>query len=199
MHPLTGGFATPVLSAQSTFRAVLDALARPGSIHAVAAQVSAPAPLSTTAAAIALTLCDHDTPLWLDCGLRSVAAVVAWLRFHCGSTIAEVPRAAAFAFISAPSELTPLDQFNPGLPDYPDRSSTLVLQLASLRSGPEFLLQGPGIHGRQALRASPLPRDFGARLVANRQLFPCGVDLILAADKEIAALPRSIRVVSQEG
>jgi alpha-D-ribose 1-methylphosphonate 5-triphosphate synthase subunit PhnH len=59
------------------------------------------------------------------------------------------------------------------------------------------MLQGPGIRGRQSLRASPLPGDIRARLLANRDLFPRGVDLILTADEEVTALPRSVRVVSE--
>jgi len=195
---MTAGFATPVLSAQTTFRAVLNALARPGTVHPITAEVSAPAPLSAGAAALALTLCDHDTPIWLDAGLRCAASVIAWLRFYCGSAIVDDPRAAAFAFVSKPSELPPFDRFNPGMPDYPDRSTTIVLQLESLGSGPALVLTGPGIRGRQSLRASPLPRDIGEWLVANRSLFPRGTDLILVTANEVAALPRSARVVGEE-
>jgi len=198
MHAVAAGFAAPVLSAQKTFRAVLNALARPGTIHPLTAELSAPAPLSPAAAAIALTLCDYDTPLWLDAGLRSTDAVIDWLRFHCRSPIIDDPRAAAFAIVSTPSELPPLDHFNPGLPDYPDRSTTLILQLESLRSGPQLLLEGPGIRGCQVFRASPLPRNIGAQLIANRTLFPRGVDLVLLAERELAALPRSIRIVREE-
>jgi alpha-D-ribose 1-methylphosphonate 5-triphosphate synthase subunit PhnH len=198
MNAITAGFDTPVLSAQKTFRAVLNALARPGSIHPLA-EVSAPVPLSPAAAAVALTLCDQDTPLWLDAGLRSANTVADWLRFHCASPIVEDPGAASFAIVSKPFELVPLDHFNPGLPDYPDRSTTLVLQVESLRSGTELVLEGPGIHGRRSLRASPWPRTIGAQLAANRALFPRGVDLVLLAGCEVAALPRSVRVVGKEG
>jgi alpha-D-ribose 1-methylphosphonate 5-triphosphate synthase subunit PhnH len=198
MNAVIAGFATPVLSAQKTFRSALNALARPGTIHPLTAELSAPAPLSSSAAALALTLCDYDTPLWLDAGLRSANAVVDWLRFHCGSPIIEDPGAAAFAIVSTPSELPPLDHFNPGLPDYPDRSATLVLQLESLRSGPQLLLEGPGIRGSQLFRASPLPRNIGAQLMANHALFPRGVDLILLAEREVAALPRSVHIVGKD-
>jgi alpha-D-ribose 1-methylphosphonate 5-triphosphate synthase subunit PhnH len=33
--------------------------------------------------------------------------------------------------------------------------------------------------------------------MANRDLFPRGVDLILTADEEVSALPRSVRVLSE--
>ena len=38
----------------------------------------------------------------------------------------------------------------------------------------------------------------GAELTANRAHFPCGVDLLLAADGEIAALPRTARLVNED-
>ena len=63
---LPAGFADKVLSAQSTFRSVMEAMARPGSVHRVTAAVGTPPPMMRGAAAIALTLFDHDTPVWLD-------------------------------------------------------------------------------------------------------------------------------------
>jgi alpha-D-ribose 1-methylphosphonate 5-triphosphate synthase subunit PhnH len=42
-----------------------------------------------------------------------------------------------------------------------------------------------------------LPADLHDRLVANRALFPRGVDLILVSANSVAALPRS--VVSARG
>jgi alpha-D-ribose 1-methylphosphonate 5-triphosphate synthase subunit PhnH len=182
-----------VLTAQATFRAVLDAMAAPGTVRPIATTTSAPPPLASTAAAVALTLCDHDTPVWLDAALRPNDDVCAWLRLHCGCRIVAEPPAAAFAFVGAPRELPPIDAFCLGTPDYPDRSATIVLQVASLRAGPPLALCGPGIRDRQVLCASGLPDDMPARLAANRALFPRGVDFILAAPNEIAALPRSVR------
>jgi alpha-D-ribose 1-methylphosphonate 5-triphosphate synthase subunit PhnH len=147
-----------------------------------------------SAAAVALTLCDHDTPAWLDAGLRASDPVREWLRFHCGCKLVDAPRAAAFAFVSDPPALPPFETFNPGTPDYPDRSTTIVLQVESLRTGAPLRLTGPGNRTPRILRAAPLPHDMAARLSANRELFPCGVDLILVSPDEIAALPRSVRV-----
>jgi alpha-D-ribose 1-methylphosphonate 5-triphosphate synthase subunit PhnH len=100
--------------------------------------------------------------------------------------------------VSEPSELPAFDRFDLGTADYPDQSTTIVLQLDTLRSGSDLLLTGPGIQHRQSLRAAPLPEDIRARLIANRSLFPRGVDLILVAAGEVAGLPRSVRVVSEE-
>jgi alpha-D-ribose 1-methylphosphonate 5-triphosphate synthase subunit PhnH len=43
----------------------------------------------------------------------------------------------------------------------------------------------------------PLPLDLGERLLANRALFPRGVDLILVAPGAVVALPRSVRVAAE--
>jgi alpha-D-ribose 1-methylphosphonate 5-triphosphate synthase subunit PhnH len=183
-----------VLAAQVTFRAVLDAMASPGSVRGLAATIAAPPPLISAAAAVALTLCDHDTPVWLDGPLRESDAVCAWLRLHCGCRIVSEPRDAAFAFVGAPRALPSLDVFSPGTPDYPDRSATIVIQIESLRGGRPLALSGPGIRDTQVMCATGLPDDMPARLAANRALFPRGVDFILASGDEIAALPRSVRL-----
>lgn len=189
----------PVLTTQATFRAILDATAAPGTVRPLAAPVSPPVPLLATAAAVALTLCDHDTPVWLDAGLRGSAPVCEWLRFHCGCKLVEAPSAAAFAFVSDPSALPPFTTFSAGTPDYPDRSTTIVLQVETLHAGPPLRLTGPGNRAPRFLRAAPLPQDVAQRLSANRDLFPCGVDLILVSADEIAALPRAVRVGEGEG
>ncbi len=194
----TEGFSHPVFGAQSTFRSILDAMAQPGTIQAVKVETPAPPPLLPSTAAIALTLCDHDTPVWLDASLRQSAPVTEWLGFHCGSRIVDAPRDAAFAFLVGASELRPFADFHIGTPDYPDRSTTIVIQVGSLRSGEALTFSGPGIPGQRSFRAAPLPADMRDRLAANRAHFPCGVDLLLAADGEIAALPRSARLVSED-
>src|SRR5258708_15561303 len=69
---LPAGFADKVLSAQSTFRSVMDAMARPGSVARIVATTGAPAVMMRGTAAIALTLFDHDTPIWLDQDVRDL-------------------------------------------------------------------------------------------------------------------------------
>ena len=59
-------FPAPVVANQVVFRAVMDAVARPGEVRALPPVVGAPSPLSATAAALALALLDYETPLWLD-------------------------------------------------------------------------------------------------------------------------------------
>jgi alpha-D-ribose 1-methylphosphonate 5-triphosphate synthase subunit PhnH len=191
------GFADPVMSAQAAFRAILQATSRPGIVCRIVAEVVSPSPLSSAAAAIALTLCDQDTPVWLDMLLSTSQDVATWLRFHCGTKIVSDPAAATFAFVANAAALPPFDNFNLGSADYPDRSTTIVLGVNSFCTGPELLLEGPGIKTRQSFRADPLPGDFASRLTVNRDLFPRGIDLILASAGEIVALPRSVRLVGE--
>src|ERR1700730_17262893 len=82
---LPAGFVDKVLSAQTTFRSVMDAMARPGSGQRIAAAAGAPAAMMRGTAAIALTLFDHDTPLWLDPRMSETSDVAKWLKFHTGA------------------------------------------------------------------------------------------------------------------
>lgn len=196
---IEGGFATPVLDAQATFRAVMAAMAEPGTARPLEAQARPPAPLSPTAAAIALTLCDHDTPVWLDPALRAAEAVVAWLGFHCGAPLAHTPAEAHFALVADPATLIALDNFAQGTQDYPDRSTTLIMQVDSLDAGTPLTLEGPGIETVAHLAPAPLPRHFAEQWRQNNARFPRGVDVILAAPRAVACLPRTTRIQAQEG
>jgi len=75
---LPAGFADKVLSAQSTFRSVMDAMARPGSVQRIASAAGTPVGMMRGTAAIALTLFDHDTPVWLDGRMSATADVAKW-------------------------------------------------------------------------------------------------------------------------
>jgi len=193
---LSAGFADPVRASQATFRAVLDAMARPGTVQPIAAVPSAPPPLAAGAAAIALTLCDHDTAVWLDGDLRQNADVAAWLRFHCGCPVVDEPDRAAFAFARG-ATAPEFDAFNLGTADYPDRSTTLVLQVDRLAPGAGLVLTGPGIRDCSRLQASPLPDDMAVRLARNHALFPRGIDLLLASADAVAGLPRAVHVAKE--
>jgi alpha-D-ribose 1-methylphosphonate 5-triphosphate synthase subunit PhnH len=188
MIALAPGFANPPLAAQAVFRRLLDAMARPGTVASLEAP-PAPPPLAAAAGAIALTLCDADTAVWLDPALRT-SEVIAWLRFHAGCRIVEAPEAAAFAFGAEASAL-PLDRLSTGSDEFPDRSATAVLQVARFGAGTLLTLTGPGIETTATLHVEGLPTGFIAWRRGNHTAYPRGVDVILAAGTAIAALPRS--------
>lgn len=191
-NALARGFDDPVLDSQATFRAAMSALARPGRVEPIAARLAPPAPLSPEAAALVLALCDYETPLWLDAALARVPDVGAFLRFHTGAPIVEAPAEARFALIAEPVEMPDFQDFAQGSPEFPDASATLVVQVEAFAGG--LLLEGPGIRGRAAFGATPLPAGFIDRMAANRAGFPLGVDLLLAGAGGVAGLPRSVTV-----
>jgi alpha-D-ribose 1-methylphosphonate 5-triphosphate synthase subunit PhnH len=195
---ITGGFADPVFDAQSIFRAVMDAMARPGTIQPAKAETQPPHPLSPAAASVALTLCDNDTPLWLDPALKQTQAVASWLGFHTGAPLADTPADAHFAVVADPASLIALENFAQGTQEYPDRSTTLILQVASLSSGDPLVLEGPGIDGSATIAPASLPRHFVEQWKQNRARFPRGVDVVLAAPEGIACMPRTTRVRQAE-
>ncbi|WP_315785900.1 phosphonate C-P lyase system protein PhnH [Bradyrhizobium sp. SZCCHNPS1003] len=193
---LQPGFADNVLSAQSTFRTVMEAMARPGNVREVEVNVGQPSSLMPGAAAIALTLFDHDTPIWLDAPLAGTPEVGAWLKFHTGAPIVADAALASFALVAEPQALPDLNSFALGSAEYPDRSTTLILQVPSLSGGPVFKLRGPGIDGTTSFRATVAPADLFERLSINEKLFPRGVDVVLVDGSSIVAIPRTTRLVS---
>lgn len=189
---IEGGFADPVIAGQRAFKAVMDALSRPGTLHQLPAEATSPAPLPQGLAEIALTLCDHDSPVWLDAGLVSEDAVADWLRFHTGAPLVNGTAEADFAFVIG--ALPPLASFALGSDEYPDQSSTIVLALPSLTTGPQLVLRGPGIRTEAIISPAGLPGDFLTQWAKNRQQFPRGIDLLLVAPEGLIGLPRTTRI-----
>ena len=196
MSDLPAGFAESVLSAQSTFRAVMEAMARPGSLQRLGAGAGTPSGLMRATSALALTLFDHDTQIWLDSELAAASDVNAWLKFHTGASIVEDPASAAFALVAGAATLPDLGRFALGSNEYPDRSTTVILQVGSLAEGRSYELRGPGIDGATSLRASITPDDLFERLAINARLFPRGIDIVLVHDETIVAIPRTTRLTA---
>lgn len=191
---MPAGFADKVLSAQSAFRTVMDAMARPGSVLRIDCAIDGPAPIMPASAAIALTLFDHDTPVWLDQRMADAVNVARWIKFHTSAPIVADSALSSFALVAEPAALPDFDRFAAGSDDYPDRSTTLLLQVEALGEGTALELRGPGIDGTAVLRVAIDMPDLLDRLAINRTLFPRGIDLILISGDQIAAIPRTTRL-----
>ena len=207
------GFADPVLDAQSAFRTIMTAMARPGTVADLATEgLRPPRPLTPALAAVALTLCDHETPVWLDADLAAAASVASYIQFYTGAPLVADPADAAFAFAVDLTELPRVASFAQGSDEYPDRSTTLVLAVEALGSGHALSLTGPGIEARAMFAITPLAKNGAAKvdrmafldsffgeLIDNHARFPRGVDCIFAATGKVAALPRSTRIGIDRG
>lgn len=181
---LTGGFADPARQSSRAFRALLEAMARPGRIFDVTG-AEPPAPLSVAAGVTLLTLTDSTTPLHLA-GAADCQAVRGWIAFHTGAPL--VGAAQAQFALGTWDALNPVGRFRIGEPSYPDRSATLIVEMPVL-TAEGTRLTGPGIETEARLS---LPETAAFR--ANRRLFPLGFDTILTCEARLAALPRTIRV-----
>lgn len=189
---LQPAFADPVLDAQRSFRAALDALARPGVVQTLMpAQLPPALPgLDSASHALCLALLDLDTPLWLAPAFDT-PAIRANLAFHCGCPLVSERRDARFALLDG-TDAEDLSGFDTGNDRYPDQSCTLLIQLPDLNGGPRMHWSGPGIE--QTVCADlPVPAGFWSQRAARNE-FPRGLDVFFLASSRIIGLPRSTRV-----
>lgn len=178
---LAGGFADAPVEAARAFRAAMEATARPGRIAGVRG-AAPPAPMSVAAGVLLLTLADPTTPVHLAPS-HDRADLRGWLTFHTGAPLVSADEA-MFA-VGTWDALAPFDRFAVGTAEYPDRSATLVVEMAAL-AAEGARLTGPGIRGTACLS---LPEV--AAFQANRARFPLGFDVFLTCGDRLAALPRS--------
>lgn len=193
LNAIRPAFADPMRDTQSTFRKLMEAVARPGSRAEFGPAVEPPAGLSTAAAAVALTLFDFETTVWLDPALRASEAE-AWLRFHCGAPLVYEPAEASFALVADMAAAPALSAFNPGDAKYPDRSTTVLYQLPALDGGEAVALRGPGIQGETQIAPAGLPAGFWGQVQDNNIKFQFGADVLLVSGQALIAVPRSSRV-----
>jgi len=188
---LCAGFDDPVHQSQQVFRRALTALSEPGTVQNVP---ESPAPEGAHIAAyqLCLALLDAETPLWIAPALRTDALVSA-LRFHCGCRLVDEPGQAEFALIS-PDFDGDLTHFAQGSHEYPDRSTTVIVQVENLDSASTWALRGPGIDGVRKVGIAGLDPRWPGMLADNCSRFPCGVDLLFTAGTALMGLPRTTRV-----
>lgn len=181
---LTGGFDVPPVQSAQAFRGIMEAMARPGTIHTLAG-ATPPAPLSPAAGAVLLTLCDPETPIFLA-GAYDAPEVREWVAFHTGAPVSAAENC-MFA-LGRWAELVPLDAYPIGSSEYPDRSATLIVEQDAL-TAEGATLAGPGIQDTAGLNLPEINV-----FQANHALFPLGLDFYFTSGDQIAALPRSTEV-----
>lgn len=189
-----GGFSDAVLNSQEVFRALMDAMANPGRVFPVRDLVNAPAPLTPVMAAIAATLFDHDATVWCDKPISGAQNAVGWLKFHTGLELTSNPSDAQFALVHDVDTMPSFEAFAKGTLEYPDRSTTIILQVDGFDGAEVLSLEGPGIEHTTAFPPNRLPKVFIDQWTANRRFFPRGIDLVFAGKGALAALPRTTRV-----
>lgn len=185
---LLPGFGDPVFDAQSVFRAALNATAYPGRIFELADGIAPPAPFDPATGALALTLLDMETTLWLD---PASDAARTWLGFHAGVAVTDKQAEARFVIVTDLQSLPRIDALLQGSDEYPDRSATLIVQVPSLDGGPVRNWRGPGINGSLEVGVAGLADAFWAQRDLNREIYPAGIDIFLTCGKALMGLPRT--------
>ncbi len=188
---IPAGFADPVHDAQQVFRLTLEALARPGRMQTLPALPEAVPGMQAAAAAIALSLVDFETPVWLSPGCRDATG---FLRFHCACRVVADPAEASFAFATSWCEVPRLDSFRLGDDIEPERSTTLVVEVGSVAKHTPLRLTGPGIEHHHSLSTAALPPERVIERNSLHALFPCGIDLLLTHGRQVCGLPRTTRI-----
>jgi alpha-D-ribose 1-methylphosphonate 5-triphosphate synthase subunit PhnH len=186
----TRGFDDLAADSQAVFRAVLEAMSRPGRRIANPVACRPPPPLTPTSAAVALALVDHDVSFWLDQSL-DVPAVAEFLRFHTSAKACATPGDADFALVGRADAMPRMDAFNCGSLLHPERSTTVIVQTAALDGGSPVHLIGPGIERRATIAPDGLSAGFWEDWTENRRRFPLGIDIVMTDDRHLLALPRT--------
>lgn len=169
----------PVHDTRRTFDGLLEAMSRPGTVHAV------PAPADH---AVVATLVDHEVTLATDDETLRAAlsdqgrikrapfeeADIVHAREHIGWEVQDCKRGS----LTEPSD-----------------GATIVYRVDTLdddaSDGTTLHLSGPGVDGTTTLSVA-LPETELSALAAAQSDYPRGVDTIFATEYRVAALPRSV-------
>lgn len=197
------GFAQPVHAAQQAFRALLEAMSRPGCIQALPEPALAgmePPGLARGMTALLLTLLDAETSLWIDPALAG-AEGLNYLRFHTGvRTLADVGDAAFVVCPADRAQPATWSALSAGTDEVPQSGATLLVEVPSLQaqgaapSSTRLRLAGPGIESTRALVVGGLDAPFWRARAAMGADYPRGIDLILCCGDTLAAIPRTTRI-----
>jgi alpha-D-ribose 1-methylphosphonate 5-triphosphate synthase subunit PhnH len=177
---------------QRDFRALLHALARPGTLHRLdMAAASPPVPAAAVAAA---GLADVEVSMAVLA--EDGDPVAAALHAATGAPAVSLIRADLVVALRPPqpAEVRVLRQGDPLHPEHAARLVVAVPRLGGPAADLTVQLRGPGIRDACELRVSGLPAEVFDEL-ASAARFPCGVDTFLVADDgTVAGLPRSAEI-----
>lgn len=195
---VTATASAPLSAARSqqVFRAVLDAMARPGTVRRlpVAGHGDDHADALPAALLPLLALADLATPA---CVLADAADGTEWAGVVRAMTSAPAAALARASLVAALRPVTEgeLASLRTGSAAAPEDGALACLSVAALGGGGDgrlLRLSGPGIPGTRRLVVTGLPSGFVA---ARRELtrdFPAGADLLLVTVAgDITGLPRT--------
>ncbi|QIB74262.1 phosphonate C-P lyase system protein PhnH [Halogeometricum borinquense] len=176
----------PVHDTQATFRALVDATSRPGTVEQI--------PTTSARDAIVSTLVDHEVSLYGgDETLRTA--------LKRESRLDDAPfEEADVLVVDGHTDGRVIDAKRGTLKE-PSEGATLIYEVDSVggdaeaaEAGLTLTLSGPGIPGNRTVAVSGVPADEIAAINDAQSTYPRGVDVYLTAGKKVVSLPRSANV-----
>jgi alpha-D-ribose 1-methylphosphonate 5-triphosphate synthase subunit PhnH len=201
LSDLGAGFSDMSLGSQSVFRSALEALSYPGRPIQLAVTFEAPKAAHASSSGLLLALLEPGSLLWLSPSLVNTDAA-AWITFHTGCKITPAQHQADFAWIKNWDELPLLVNFSLGTDEYPNHSTTCVIDVASETTtgarAPSITLTGPGIAQASTINQLSATRvqleEFVQQWNQNHTSFPRGVDVFFATHTGLIGLPRTTHI-----
>ncbi|RJQ10431.1 MAG: phosphonate C-P lyase system protein PhnH [Dehalococcoidia bacterium] len=183
--------SVPAQQEQATFRALLNAMARPGTVY----HLPTPRPddgIWGGALLVLQALLDHEVTFHV---LSDQALPHDQLLRRTGARSASLGRA-DFVLARGGGAVAAVEEAREGGFEEPERSATVVLVVDSLGGdGVALTLSGPGIEATSMLSVGGVPAAAFESLRRRTITFPEGVDVILVDTADhVAALPRSTRI-----
>ena len=201
LSDLGAGFSDIALGSQSVFRSALEALSYPGRSVPLDVTFEAPKAAQASSSGLLLALLEPGARLWLSPSLVNTDAAT-WIVFHTDCKITPHQHEADFAWIKNWDELLSLENFALGTDEYPDHSTTCVIDIAALSASAattsSLTLTGPGIANtstiEQLFTTPDQAQAFVGQWELNQASFPRGVDIFFATSTGLIGLPSTTRI-----
>ena len=200
-----GGF-DDVFDSQAAFRALLDALSRPGKVRRLPAcsYTGAPEGFCPPSLTIMKTLCDHRVSFSL---VPRETALERYLEVNLAAPYEGVENA-DYVIFSGSSFDEGFMRLKRGSPEFPESSATALLCVGSLAEGAldtapgttpdaagpscRLALSGPGVQDKAFLTVTGFDPRYGEARARTNNVSPMGIDLFLVdTGGRVAGIPRT--------
>jgi alpha-D-ribose 1-methylphosphonate 5-triphosphate synthase subunit PhnH len=192
-----------VFDSQATFRALLDAMSRPGTISQVPriAYTAVPRGFCAPAMSILKTLCDHRVSFSVA-GAQVNPEWIRYLEVNLAAPHATVESADYVLFDGAAYDAG-FAKLRLGSPEYPESSATALLFISRLSQDPyesegpacDLEFSGPGVKGTVRLSVTGLDPAYAVEREKVNRAFPLGIDILLVdPEGRVAGVPRTSSV-----
>jgi alpha-D-ribose 1-methylphosphonate 5-triphosphate synthase subunit PhnH len=179
----------PVHDTRAVFQSVMNAMSRPGTVHDV--------PTSPADHAVLATLVDHEVTL--DSRDERICDALA-----AEGRLTEAPLADADVVHVVAAADVDLREAKHGTRKEPSTGATVIYRIRRLSASddrshtatdePMVEVSGPGVDGTQCIDVAGIPTSELEAICEAQTDYPRGIDIVMASDSCVAALPRSVEL-----